>query len=157
MNISFVELLKTAIYIEEQGYNFYMNMSKKTDNLNAKEIANFLADQELAHKENFMAILEKHTNVKKDLQTYFSDDDTTKYLSHILGAEIFSDLLEMNNSHKKSLSDKDCIEIAKTAEKNAYAFYKRIQDEFDDAETKQVIEEMAEEEEKHFLLLDNIK
>lgn len=156
MEMSYIELLKLAVYIEQQGYNFYQSLLTKTNNLKTIELLNFLADQEKEHKENFIKILETHSNIAQEKQLFFTDDDTVKYLSSFTDEKIFSNLLDLQKTKKDSLSFNECITIAKTAEKSSYDFYKKLEDSFYDTETKQTIAQMAEEEEKHFILLENL-
>lgn len=157
MNISFIELLKIAVYIEQQGYTFYKALMKKTNDIKSIELLEFLAGQEKEHEKSFVKILETHTNIRKEEQSFFTDDDTLKYLSALSGETVFKDILDTQNVKKDSLSLKECIDIAKKAELNSYNFYLNLKNNFDDAETQQIIQQMADEEEKHYIMLENIK
>jgi len=51
-NEKMIEMLKEALSMEEKGYDFYKDITKKLKNEVTKKTFSFLADQELLHVEN---------------------------------------------------------------------------------------------------------
>ena len=53
------EILEFAIYIEQNGYKFYVETIKKFKEKKLVELFQYLADEERKHEETFKALLKK--------------------------------------------------------------------------------------------------
>ena len=58
-NFDVREIFEFALKIEEKGENFYRKYADKTEVQELKDIFNFLADEEIKHKNTFQRLLSK--------------------------------------------------------------------------------------------------
>lgn len=59
------EILGFAVYIEERGYEFYVEAMKKFSEPRATELFQYLADEEFKHEKIFRKLMEQEGNVRK--------------------------------------------------------------------------------------------
>ncbi|MFP4548187.1 MAG: ferritin family protein [Fidelibacterota bacterium] len=133
-----------AIEMEKDGEQFYRDLANKTNNPGFKSILNMLADDEVKHRE----ILEK----MKD--TSDTEMEETKILS--ASKNIFQ---QIQDDKVKIISKDEEIDLyreAREIEKKSIDFYNEKIKEVDSNAEKTVLKKIADEEKRHYHLIDNI-
>ena len=135
-----LKVLEYALSMEENGYNFYKENSKKTKDEKAKKLLSSLAEIE---KEHAKMIKEFIKNLKKDKnmpEINLSD-----------GNKIFEkELQEANfNSEKMNGSDLAIMRMAYLIENDFSEFYQKAAKKAKDEKVKNLLEKLADWENKH--------
>jgi len=84
-----LEMLKIAILMEEEGYNFYVNGANNTTG----KIKDFLlaaAGQEFIHKEKFTKLFNELSINKEAEAEYLFDEEVTNYLRALVEKQVFN-------------------------------------------------------------------
>jgi len=148
------EVLEMAIKIEELGEDYYREFANKASSSKIKELFNFLADEEVKHKNTFLNLQKKLG--KNDLVTPMNIEEVSAYLKSVVGYKVFED----KNSFLQKFKDvKDPIEIIDNAisfEKDTILYYLEMK-EFVKENNKKVLENLISEEKKHILKLEEVK
>ena len=146
------EVFQLAVRIEENGEKFYTTMSKKMKDPEVKELFEFLANEEVAHKNFYQGILEeleKYEPVENYPEEYFS------YLKSYADKIIFS-----QKTFEKKLNEiidpVDAIEFAIGAELDSILYYQEMKKMVQEDKHKK-IDIIVEEERKHFVTLSKLK
>ena len=84
-----LEMLKIAIMMEEEGYNFYINGANYTTG-KTKEFLLVAAGQEFIHKERFSKLFEELKTDKEGDSEYLFDLEVTKYLRNLIDNQVFN-------------------------------------------------------------------
>ncbi len=84
-----LEMLKIAILMEEEGYNFYMNGANYTTG-KTKEFLLVAAGQEFIHKERFSKLFSELKTDKESDSEYLFDIEVTKYLKNLIENQVFN-------------------------------------------------------------------
>ena len=134
-----------AIQMEQDGEKYYRELADKTSDKGLKNIFNMLADDEVKHREILQKIKEK--------------EDTSMAETEILSnsKNIF---IEMQDQHKDLTTTQEEIDLyreAKEIEQKSVDFYNEKAAEVDVPEQKEILEKIADEEKRHYHLLDNIE
>ncbi|MDH5720440.1 MAG: ferritin family protein [Spirochaetia bacterium] len=147
------EIFQFAIRIEENGRKFYLEMAEKFKS-NEKIHALFqeLSKQEVEHAIAFETIL-------KSFQDYFSSgsypEEYFTYLRAYANNSIFSE--EILKEEKAKISDlKSAFDFAIRRELESISYYNELKN-LVSPEDKDKIEQIIEEERKHFLRLNKQK
>lgn len=144
-SFSSLEMIKIAIVMEEEGYNFYKNGIENTDG-DVKEFLFNAADQELKHKEKFTKLYDEMSAGKEDESEYLFDNEVSKYLGGLIENQVFD----------KKVDCKDAFKDLKTAVKNSLnteeltvkvytELYKGIKHE----DGKEMMNKIIDEEKQH--------
>ncbi|HMA62819.1 MAG TPA: ferritin family protein [bacterium] len=134
-----------AIQMEQDGEKYYRELAEKTSDKGLKNIFNMLADDEVKHREILQQIKEK--------------EDTSMAETEIL-TESKNIFIEMQDQHKDLRTTEEEIDLyreAKEIEQKSVDFYKEKAAEVDLPEQKEILEKIADEEKRHYHLLDNIE
>jgi len=83
-----LEMLKIAILMEEEGYNFYINGAKYTTG-ETKQFLLAAAGQEFIHKQKFTKLFDDLASSKVDESEYLFDIEVTKYLKGLIENQVF--------------------------------------------------------------------
>jgi rubrerythrin len=135
-----------AMELEKEGEKHYRDLARKVNNEGLEKIFNWLANEEV-----------KHYNVFKEMKT---DQLPQMAQTTVLGSakKVFENMkkskqdLEFHfGSHEVKLYDK-----AKEIEKKSQNFYTQKSKEVKDQAQKDMFLKIAEEERKHYFLLENI-
>lgn len=129
------QLLKIAIKSEINAAEIYKKMADKTKIVFLKDKLNFLANEEIGHRN----LLEKLFKTKFSHKTLKLDIDMEKPLPMLA---ITDDMLIS-----------DMITQAMEAEKKASDFYKNLEKKFETEEEKSMARYLAHMEESHYYLL----
>jgi len=84
-----LEMLKIAILMEEDGYNFYINGANHTTG-KIKEFLLVAAGQEFIHKEKFSKLFTELSAGNEMESTYLFDIEVTKYLENLIENQVFN-------------------------------------------------------------------
>ena len=139
-----MDIYKYALQMEVDGRHFYINLAEKTNNKGLKNILTMMADSEAKH---YNVILDMQKNDK----TEFSAD--TEVLTNV--KNIFIRMKEEKDIDV-DVSQAEFYKKALKTETESQKFYLERADEEQDPHRKEIFLNLAEEERKHCVLLENI-
>ncbi len=139
-----MDIYKYAMQMEVDGRDFYLDLAEKTNNKGLKNILTMMADSEAKH---YNVILDMQKNDK----TEFSAD--TEVLTNV--KNIFVKMKEEKDIDV-DISQAEFYKKALKDEADAQKFYLEKADEEKDPHRKEIFLNLAEEEKKHCVLLENI-
>ena len=139
-----MDIYKYALQMEVDGRHFYINLAEKTNNKGLKNILTMMADSEAKH---YNVILDMQKNDK----TEFSAD--TEVLTNV--KNIFIKMKEEKDIDV-DVSQAEFYKKALKTETESQKFYLERADEEQDPHRKEIFLNLAEEERKHCVLLENI-
>ena len=139
-----MDIYKYAMQMEVDGRDFYLDMMKKTNNKGLKNILTMMADSEAKH---YNVILDMQKNDK----TEFSVD--TEVLTN--AKNIFMKMKEEKDIDV-DVSQAEFYKKALKTEADSRKFYLERADEEEDSHRKEIFLNLAEEERKHCVLLENM-
>jgi len=146
------ELLQMAIQLEKEGKEFYTAVAESVKNPVAKEIFQFLADEEVRHEEIFRSMLSKGDDILLTLP--YDDYEMLLYFRSLVDRKIFpgvSDVKDMRNYIDDSA---EALRIAISFEKDAILFFTELKN-IVRKDDQNVIDDIIEEERKHiYRILD---
>jgi rubrerythrin len=136
-----LDIFAFAMKMEEDGRNYYLEVAEKTSDTGLKNILNMLANDEL-----------KHYEILREMKTKASTMAATQVLEN--AKNIFA---EMNPSELESASTQsDLYRKAQELEKKSRNFYLDKSEEVEGEDHRSLFQQLAEEERKHYFLLENI-
>ncbi|MCK4572347.1 ferritin family protein [candidate division WOR-3 bacterium] len=146
------EIFKFAIRIEENGMKFYRYAAVITDDDEMRKTFNFLASEEVRHKEIFEGLL---SEVTKDTAFETYPDEYFNYLKTYVDNVIFTDkqFEEAMSNVKDTLGS---INFAIKRELDSILYYHEIK-RFVQEKQHNLLDEIIEEERKHYTKLIDIK
>lgn len=150
------EVIELAVQIEQNGYAFYHEASKRKDLGNeAKALIEYLRDEELKHEKTFLALRDD-----KDLSNLELTQDwelVSQYLKTIVDARIFN---SKDAAIKKAASAKDLMEILDFAisfEKDTLLYFHALKDSIEMPATRKILGQIISEEVSHVLKLTDYR
>lgn len=148
MNIFSVrEIIEFAVEIEKNGERFYRYAAGKFSDEKLKSLFLVLADEEVEHIKTFEGFLKK---VENYLPPEALNEEYFQYLKAFADGEIFNKKLP---EIKKPL---DAIQFALNTERDSILYYLEAKN-FVLSDEKKIIDDIIEEERKHFVKLSQIK
>jgi len=146
------EIFKFAIRIEENGEKFYRFASKLTEDEEIKDMFNYLADEEVKHKDIFTNLL---SDITKDVSFDNYSDEYMDYLRCYVDNVIFTD--EQLKTQEKEVDDvPSAIRFAMQRELDSILYYHEVEKLIADNK-RPLIEKIIEEERKHYATLSDMK
>ncbi len=139
-----MDIYKYAMQMEVDGRHFYLDMMNKTNNKGLKNILTMMADSEAKHY-NVILVMQKND------KTEFSAD--TEVLTNV--RNIFMKMKEEKDIDV-DVSQAEFYKKALKTEADARKFYLERADEEEDSHRKEIFLNLAEEERKHCVLLENM-
>lgn len=140
-----MDVLNIAMQMETEGCEFYTRLANRPDQKHLKGIFVFLADEEIKHKQIFLAMSENQEELPagdSEILTY-----ARKVFESMAGDFSFPDVLEdSENAYSKALE----------MEKKSIAFYTDLLDKDDVDERGSAIRRIIAEEQSHVRLLENL-
>jgi rubrerythrin len=133
--MSALEALSLAIYNEQSAFDFYTKLSDTIKNPSGKEKFKFLAADEKRHRK----LLEDHYRKVTGGQKFPFDSGKVKAVS-----------VEVRDNTTAS----EALDIGIKAENEAYRFYSKSAGETKDPEAKKMFLMLAEEEDRHYNILN---
>ncbi|HMA63011.1 MAG TPA: ferritin family protein [bacterium] len=146
------EIYQFALKIEENGEKFYRKVSARLANQDLKDLFEFLADEEVKHKETFQAML-------ADIQDYKPSEsypgEYFKYLKAYADNLIFS-MEKLEDDINKIEEALPAVDYAIKKELDTIAYYREMQTTVPESEVSK-IEKIIAEERKHVVKLSELK
>ena len=138
-----MNIFEYAMQMEKDGENFYRNLIQKTSNIGIKTILIMLADDEVKH---YNTISRMRTAKSQMARTTILDD----------AKNIFIQLRKSDEEFDVDLGQVELYKKAQDIETASRNFYMQKADQVEKQYQKQLFLRLAEEEKKHYFLLDNI-
>ncbi len=146
-----LEIVKRAIRVENDGYQFYRLAEEKTRDPKGKEVFASLAKDETNHMQILKSLYER---VKEEKEFKF---DEVKDMKHILEttseSPIFSE--EFKDRLSQSQFEMSALSIGILLEKNAIDFYKKSARQAEEPDMKMLFDYLADWEGEHLRALVN--
>jgi len=145
------EIYQFAISIEENGERFYRNVSEKFSDEKVKEIFNFLADEEVKHKETFENLLGKIREYKP-AETY--PGEYFAYLKAYAQELIFP--VQVEKEIDEEMTVKEILDFAIRRELDSILYYTEVKNFIPETQYSH-LDKIIEQERQHFVKLSNLK
>ncbi len=136
-------ILEYAMQMEKDGEHYYRQIAQQTTNKGLTTILTMLADEEL-----------KHYNAIKTMKTDKPQMAATTILAD--AKNVFVQLKEAGEKFDLDAGQIDLYKKAQEIEEKSRDFYLGKADEVEEEFQKELFIRLAEEEKKHYFLLDNI-
>ena len=136
-------IFEYAMQMEKDGENFYRGLAEKVSNKGVKTILAMLADEEVKHYE----ILSKAQGQEKKLSE-------TAILSD--AKNVFEQMKEGAEEFDVEVGQVELYREAQQIEARSRDFYLAKSEQVEQGRHKELFLKLAEEEKKHYFLLDNI-
>lgn len=140
-----LEIIRTAILMEEEGSRFYTDCAKHATG-KVKDFLLIAAGQEFVHKDKFQKIYNDLSSNKEADYSYLFDEETTSYLRSLIENQVFDKSGQPKDGFKNI---KAALEYAVKSEKLTVEVYIRMYSGITNNEVKAVLEELIEEEKTH--------
>ena len=140
------ELLQMAVQLEKEGKEFYLAVAESVKNPVAREIFQFLADEEVKHEEIFRSMLSKGEDIMLALP--YDDYEMLLYFKSLVDRKIFPGVSEVKDMRKYIDDPAGALRIAISFEKDAILFFSEFKN-LVRKDDQNVIDDIIEEERKH--------
>ena len=151
LNIS--EILRFAIQIEEQGYQFYIETLKKIKESRILELFQFLADEEFKHQQIFKHILKKIGSFTPP-ESYKGEYEG--YMKGFLKSNILKNLDSIKETINSVETIDDAIMIALDFERDSIVWYTAIK-KYLGEDNKEIVEKIIQEELNHIFKINSYR
>ncbi len=145
-----VSALEVALRMEDEGRTYYRAAARKSANTLTRKLFTGLADQELGHKQMFKKVYEKMCAGEKCpvLQLPVGEAEKAR-------AIFFKAMKEIGTTIKPSGTEQEAIKVAMGTEMEGRDFYMSQARRAQDPVEKKFYETMADEEQGHYLQLND--
>ena len=140
-----MDIFELAMEKEKFAKDYYHDMAEKTDNTGFANIFEMLAKEEQKHYDTVSQM--KEQTPPKDITDVDVMNDARAIFAKMKGKKDHFDTEE---------SELEIYRKARQIEKDSRDYYLEKASESDDAKIKEIFEKLADEERKHYFLLDNI-
>lgn len=138
-----MNIFEYAMQMEKDGEEYYRTLARQTDNKGLQTILTMLADEEVKH---FRAIERIQTTEPHMAETTILTD----------ARNIFVQIKESGESFDFDIKQTDLYRKAQDIEKESQDFYREKANEVTKEYQRELFLKLADEEGKHYFLLDNI-
>jgi rubrerythrin len=138
-----VNIFEYAMQMEKDGEEYYRQLARQTDNKDLQTILTMLADEEV-----------RHYNTIEKMQTAEPRTSETTILTDVKNT--FVQIKESGESFDFDIQQADLYRKAQDIEKKNQEFYTEKADEVTEEYQKELFMKLADEERKHYFLLENI-
>lgn len=138
-----MNIFEFAMQMEKDGEQYYRELASKTNDKGLISIFNMLADDEVKHYHIIQQMMNNQTTAMVD----------TEVLAN--AKNIFAEMKQTGQSMVSDTSQIDMYRHAQENEKKSEDFYRQKAAEVDES-NRDILLRMAEEEKRHYFLLDNI-
>jgi rubrerythrin len=146
------EVLGFAVYIEERGYEFYVEAMKKFAAPRATELFQYLADEEFKHETLFKKLLEQVDDAKKgDV-----DAEYQAYMKEFVKAHSLGDKEAIQSKLARISSLDGILDLAMSFEKDSVVFFSELKEILAKGETP-AVEKVIHEEMGHLRKIFQMK
>ncbi|MHC4726787.1 MAG: ferritin family protein [Planctomycetota bacterium] len=132
-----------AMQMEKDGEEYYRQLAQQASNKGMKTILTLLADEEV-----------KHYNVIEKIKTQQAEIAESEILTD--AKNIFVQIKESGESFDFNINQEELYKKARDIEKKNRDFYVEKANEVTENYQKELFLKLAIEEQKHYVLLDNI-
>jgi rubrerythrin len=139
-----MDIFEFAMEKEKFSENYYRELAGKTGNKGLQNILKMLADEEAKHYKVVQ-------QMRKETPEKITD---TKVLAN--AKEVFQKMRESTEKFNFDISELQLYEKAKDIEQETKQFYLEKSDEVDNPDQKEIFKKLADQEQKHFIILENI-
>ncbi|MBW2090920.1 MAG: ferritin family protein [Deltaproteobacteria bacterium] len=148
-NFNADEVFQMAIMIEENGKLFYEKAQEKIDDPEVKEIFKSLALAEIQHRECFMALKNKLPASAKEATVWDPNNEINQYLSMMAGMHVFRSDEDLEGRIAGLKGAEDALKLAIQFEKESIVFFLTIKDNTEEAQGRDMIDQLIKEELGH--------
>jgi len=138
-----MNIFEYAMQMEKDGENYYHQLAKKVNNKGIQTILTMLADEEV-----------KHYNALVKIQAQKPQMAETTILTD--AKNVFEQMKEGNEKFNIDVNQIELYKEAQKIEERSINFYLEKADEVTEEYQKELFLKLAEEEKKHYFLLENI-
>lgn len=138
-----MNIFKFAMQMEKDGEDYYRSLAQQAGNKGLKTIFTMLADEEV-----------KHYKVVQQMMTQKPRMTETTILTGV--KNVFAQIKESNQGFNFDARQTELYRKAQDIERNSREFYLQKADEVQQEYHKEIFLKLAEQENKHFFLLENI-
>ncbi len=138
-----MDIFDYAMQMEKDGEDYYRQLVGKTDNRGVKTILTMLADEEVKHYKTLARMKTKRPQMAET--TILTD-----------AKNIFARMKDSGESFDFDAEQSDLYRKAQDIEKKTQDFYQAKADEVEQEYQREIFLRLAEEENKHYFLLENI-
>jgi rubrerythrin len=139
-----MDIFKFAMDKEKFAEDYYRQLADKTGNERLKHICNMLADEEVKHYETVQKM--QSASVKEIADSPILKDSR----------RIFESMRKSTEQFDLDISEVELYEKARDIERESREFYLSKAEEMDDPGHKDIFRKLANEEQKHYVLVDKI-
>lgn len=143
-SFSSIEMLKIAVLMEDEGYNFYKEGIKNTSG-EVKEFLTNAAEQELIHKERFSKLYDEMSAGMKEEAEYLFDNEVTQYLNGLIENQVFNKKADIDAFKDLKSALENSLKTEELTVKVYTELYKGINHE----EGKAMMNRIIDEEKQH--------
>jgi rubrerythrin len=138
-----MNIFEYAMQMEKDGENYYRQLAKKVNNKGIQTILTMLADEEV-----------KHYNALVKIQAQKPQMAETTILTD--ARNVFEQMKESNEKFNIDVNQIELYKEAQKIEERSINFYLEKADKVTEEYQKELFLKLAEEEKKHYFLLENI-
>ena len=140
-----MDILEFALKMEKYGENYYREILQQTENKGLRSILTLLADAEVKHQRTIEQMIGASDEVKMEEDRLFNDVKN-----------VFEEMKRSGSVFEFDQSQPAVYMKAKEIEEKSYTFYKQSADEAASESNRTLLLRLAEEENKHMILMDNL-
>ena len=148
-----IEMLEMAKEIEDRGYRLYSTHAKETDDAKLKKIFNKLASDEKDHFNTFDKLEKEYKDKKQKDYSYLERIEVNDYLQSLVQFEVFP---QGESEELKEMDTAQVLDRAIQSEKDSILLYRELIP-YNEGKTKEVLEQLINEEKEHYVSLVNYK
>ncbi|MFB0555526.1 MAG: ferritin family protein [Phycisphaerae bacterium] len=138
-----MNIFEYAMQMEKDGEEYYRQLARKTANKGLQTILTMLADKEVEHQNAIERIQAAEPHMP---ETTIPTD----------AKNVFVQIKESGESFDFDIKQTELYKKAQDIEKKSHEFYTEKANEVTEEYQKELFLKLADEERKHYLLLDNI-
>lgn len=116
------EIMEFAVFIEEQGYEFYVDAMKKFSEPRVTELFQYLADEEFKHEEFFKKLLEQSGGIKGESH----DPEYQAYMREFCKAHSLANREATVARLAKASGLEEVLDMAMGFEKDSIIFFSEL-------------------------------
>ena len=136
-------IFEYAMQMEKDGEDYYRQLAQKTGNNGLRTILTMLADEEV-----------KHYNTLEKIKTQKTQIAESEILTD--AKNVFVQIKESDESFDFYIKQTELYKKARDIEKKSRDYYTEKANEVTEEYQKELFLKLADEEQKHYILLDNI-
>jgi rubrerythrin len=137
------DIFDYAMQMEKDGEDYYRRLAQQAGNKGMKTILTMLADEEVKHY-NALEIIKSQTT------------QITESVILTNAKNVFIQIKESGESFDFDINQNELYEKARDIEKKSQDFYAEKANEVKEEYQKELFLQLADEEKKHYVLIDNI-